>query len=72
MSFRAEVVSLILKKISKNNERIRAIKDEANKFSLDPTKEGAYIARIGYGEALKDILEEIRSTNAGRESGSNF
>lgn len=72
MSFKAEVISLILNKISKNNELIRSLKDEGSKFSLDPTKDGAYIARIGYREALQDILEEIRSTNAGRESGSNF
>jgi hypothetical protein len=72
VSFKEETISLILGKISKNNTLIRGLEDEARKFSLDPTKDGAYIARIGYREALQDILEEIRSSNAGRGSSSDF
>jgi hypothetical protein len=72
MTVRAKVMSLILARISDNNKIIRSYTDEASKFSLDPTKDGAYIARIGYREALQDILEEVERINVGRNQGSDF
>ena len=72
MIAKEKLISLILEKISKNNEIIRLLKDEASKFSLDPTKDGAYIARIGYRAALQDILEEVKGINVEREPGPNF
>ena len=63
MTFKDKVVNLILENISEANKHVRQLENDSNKFSVVPTDNSVYIARVGYREALQDILSEIRSLN---------
>ena len=63
MTFKNKVINLILDKISEVKKRIRNLEDDSKKFSVAPSSNGAYTGLIGYREALRDILSEVRSLN---------
>jgi len=63
MTFKDKVINLILENISEANKRVRQLENDSSKFSVVPTDSSVYIARVGYREALQDILSEIRSLN---------
>jgi len=63
MTFKDKVVNLILERISEASKHVRQLENDSSKFSVAPTDNSVYIARVGYREALQDILSEIRSIN---------
>jgi len=63
MTFKNNVINLILDKISETNKSIRHIEDESKKYSVAPSSNGVYIGLVGYREALQDMLSAIRSMN---------
>ena len=69
MTFKNNVVNLILDKISDTNKSIRDLEDKSKKYSVAPSANGVYIGLVGCREALQDILSEIRSIN--ENDGSN-
>ena len=69
MTFKNNVINLILDKISDTSKSIRDIEDKSKKYSVAPDANGVYTGLVGYREALQDILSEIRSIN--ENDGSN-
>ena len=54
---------LIMNKIEKINIEIRALENTCKKFSVEPQSKSAYTGLVGYRAALRDLQEEIRSTD---------
>ncbi len=72
MSFKDNVLRLVLDKITETSKAIRDIEEKGKKFSVDPEGEGVYTALVGYREALQDMLLEIRSLNENQQSDRDF
>ena len=68
MTFKNKVVNLILDRTSEVKKEIRRLEDDSKKFSVAPASNGVYTGLVGYREALRDILTEIRSMNEDERS----
>ena len=68
MTFKNKVVNLILDRTSEVKKEIRRLEDDSKKFSVAPASNGVYTGLVGYREALRDILSEIRSMNEDERS----